>query len=50
MNLTKCDLDDEDLEKIANYLEQDTGLRNIKIGKNNFTSILPLLNLLSIKG
>jgi hypothetical protein len=50
LNLSKCGLDDEDLEKIGDRLRLDKGIVNLKLGSNVFNNVDPLLDLLSIKG
>lgn len=48
-NVSKSDLDDEDLDKIKTYLDTDKGLEKLKFGRNNFTLITPILNMVKTK-
>ena len=50
LNLGECGLDDEDLEKIAYRLREDGGIRTLKLGQNQFATILPLIPLIKMKG
>ena len=43
LNLQECQLDDEDLEKIAYRLVDDNGIKNLKLGQNQFTNIESLI-------
>lgn len=50
LNLEDCQLDDEDLEKIKEKLIEESGINTLKLGKNQFDSVLPLIDLLAAKG
>ena len=39
LNLVECGLDDEDLQKMASRLTEDSGLNCLKLGLNAFTNI-----------
>lgn len=46
MNLGGCDLEDKDLVKISEKLDLKS-ITNLKLAKNKFTSIQPILQMLS---
>lgn len=49
LNLKECQLDDEDLERIAARLIEDQGITSLYLGQNQFSSVLPLIPLLRAK-
>jgi len=50
LNLVDCNLEDDDLEKIAFRLSQDGGINSLKLGANIFSTVDPLIDLFRLKG
>jgi len=50
LNLVDCGLEDDDLEKVAYRLMEDSGIKTLKLGQNQFTSFEPLIQLFQMKG
>eukprot|EP00347_Sterkiella_histriomuscorum_P009953 403339244 len=49
ISLSKCQLDNQDLNKICQLLQTDQRIQNLRIGSNRFTQLQPLIDLLSQK-
>ena len=43
LNLVNCGLEDDDLEKIAYRLLEDSGIKTLKLGENQFSTFEPLV-------
>jgi hypothetical protein len=50
IDISDCNLDVEDLEKISYRLSDEIGISSLKLGQNQFDSIVPLIQLLKLKG
>lgn len=46
LNLSNCALEDNELVKMAEGLKNDTSITTLKLGKNKFTSMQAIINLL----
>ncbi|CDW79560.1 UNKNOWN [Stylonychia lemnae] len=49
LNLSSCELDDNDLIRLVEMLKFDQGLQNLKLSSNRFAQIQPLLELVQTK-
>ena len=49
LNLNECQLDDQDLDRIAARLLEDNGIRYLLLSKNQFSTAAPLATVFKVK-